>query len=89
MKISVLSRTTEALATLSTIPGLVEATVLLGLRDDAPPGLLVSACEFILEGLYAHRKISRTPERGFFGAEVKSPPPSPEVPPAPRRHYDN
>ncbi len=89
VKISALSRTTEALATLSKIPSLMDATVLLGLRDDAPPGLLVSACEFILEGLYAHRKISRTPERGFFGAEVKAPPASPEPPPAPRRRYDN
>jgi len=31
----------------------------------------VAAAEFVLEGLYAHRRISRNEERGFFAEEKK------------------
>jgi magnesium chelatase subunit I len=55
---------------LNGIQGLMEKTRALGLGSNEPDGVRVSAAEFILEGLYAHRRISRNEERGF-GAEEK------------------
>src|SRR5260370_25604893 len=43
---------------LSGIQGLMEKTGLLGLGPSEPDAMRASAAEFILEGLYAHRRIS-------------------------------
>ena len=61
-----------ALADLKQIQGLVEKLKPLGIgkSDDAPK--LVSAAEFFLEGLVAHRKLSRTEERVFTAQEPSS-----------------
>jgi len=50
------------------VPGLVDAAVAgaLAPRDDAPG--LVAACELILEGLAAHKRISRNEELGYTRA---------------------
>ena len=37
-----------------------------------------SAAEFVLEGLYAHRRISRSEEREFTAGERKREAPTPE-----------
>jgi len=58
----------EALRFLEKVPGLVEITALLGMPEKADPGLVVSACEFILEGLHVQQKIDRTEQRGYVGA---------------------
>ncbi len=52
----------------SVVPGLVDAAVAGGLspRDDVP--LLVAACELILEGLAAEKRISRIDELGYTRA---------------------
>ncbi|HWA57708.1 MAG TPA: magnesium chelatase [Gemmatimonadales bacterium] len=52
----------------SMVPGLVDAAVAGGLaaRDDAPT--LVAACELILEGLAAEKRISRSEELGYVRA---------------------
>jgi len=55
---------------LSGIQGLMEKTKALGLGVNEPDAVRAAAAEFILEGLYAHRRISRNEERGF-GAEEK------------------
>jgi magnesium chelatase subunit I len=52
------------------IQGLMEKTGALGLGSNEPDAVRASAAEFILEGLHAHRRISRNEERGF-GAEEK------------------
>jgi magnesium chelatase subunit I len=44
-----------------------------------------SAGEFILEGLHAHRKISRSEERGFAAEERKRPVQEPEESPRARQ----
>jgi magnesium chelatase subunit I len=62
----------EALAQLRGVPGLLECAPLLGVATEDPPPLLVSAVEFVLEGLYAQRKIGRSDERGFVGPERRS-----------------
>src|SRR5436189_515877 len=56
---------------LGTIQGLLEKVRALGLGSNEPDALRVSAAEFILEGLYAHRRISRSEERGFTAEEKK------------------
>ena len=48
------------------IQGLLETTQKLGIKSKDNPALLVSAAEFILEGLYALKKISRNEELGYF-----------------------
>ena len=52
------------------IQGLMEKTKALGLTSNEPDAVRAAAAEFILEGLHAHRRISRNEERGF-GAEEK------------------
>ncbi len=56
---------------LTNIQGLMEKTGALGLGPSEPDALRASAAEFILEGLYAHRRISRNEEIGFTAGERK------------------
>jgi magnesium chelatase subunit I len=65
---------------LATIQGLVEKLGTLQLGPKDPPALRASAAEFILEGLHAHRRISRSEERGFAAEERKREPHAPEEP---------
>jgi magnesium chelatase subunit I len=58
------------------VQGLVELAEHLGVKADAPPPVLASAVDFILEGLYAQKKITRSEERGYHAAE-----PQPRRPP--------
>ncbi len=60
---------------LSKIQGLLEKTGALGLGASEPDAVRASAAEFILEGLYAHRRISRNEEVGFTAGERKREPP--------------
>ncbi|MFN7996474.1 MAG: magnesium chelatase [Bryobacteraceae bacterium] len=53
---------------LGSIQGLMEKLKTLKLSANEPNAVRASAAEFVLEGLYAHRRISRNEERGF-GAE--------------------
>lgn len=59
---------------LSAIQGLMEKIGVMGVRPQDPPALRASAAEFILEGLYAHRRINRSEERGFTAEERKREP---------------
>jgi magnesium chelatase subunit I len=47
------------------IQGLMEKLSPLGVKAKDDPAMVVAAAEFLLEGLYAHRKLSRSEERGF------------------------
>jgi magnesium chelatase subunit I len=53
------------------IQGLMEKTKALGLTSNEPDAVRAAAAEFILEGLYAHRRISRNEERGFAAEDKK------------------
>jgi magnesium chelatase subunit I len=57
------------------IQGLMEKTAALGLGVSEPDAIRASAAEFILEGLYAHRRINRNEEVGFTAGERKREPP--------------
>jgi magnesium chelatase subunit I len=53
-----------------TVQGLRELAERAGLPAGAPAPFVASAIDFVLEGLYAQKKISRTEERGYSGAEA-------------------
>ncbi len=57
------------LAELHQIQGLVEKLSPLGIGTKDSPERIVSAAEFLLEGMVAHRRISRSEERGFAAPE--------------------
>ncbi len=59
----------------------------LGADGRSGPAGMAAAAEFILEGLWAHKRISRNEERGFHAERPKTPEPreqqttSPAAPP--------
>jgi magnesium chelatase subunit I len=59
----------ELLAGLRTVPGLLSQVSVVGVRAEDPVPLVVSAAEFVLEGLYAHKKIGRSDDVGFTAQE--------------------
>src|SRR5580700_9717578 len=59
----------EALENLNTIQGLIDKLGPLGVAQKESPEQQVSAAEFILEGLYAHKRIGRNEERVFTAGE--------------------
>ena len=59
----------EMIQELSKIQDLLHFTGKLGLGDNESDALRASAGEFILEGLYAHKRISRNEELAFVVAE--------------------
>jgi magnesium chelatase subunit I len=63
---------------LNGIQGLMEKLDCLGITGKDPDPVRASGAEFILEGLYAHRRISRSEERGFTAEERKREPGSEE-----------
>jgi magnesium chelatase subunit I len=63
----------EMVRQLTSIQGLMEKTRALGLTANEPDPVRASAGEFILEGLYANRRISRSEELGFGAEERKRP----------------
>src|SRR5215469_10987983 len=71
-------KSADVMQQLNGIQGLMEKTRALGLSANEPDAVRASAGEFILEGLYAHRKISRSEERGFTAEERKRPVQEPE-----------
>jgi len=56
------------------IQGLMEKLKALSLGANEPDAVRASAAEFVLEGLYAHRRISRSEEKGFTAEERKREP---------------
>jgi magnesium chelatase subunit I len=53
------------------IQGLMEKTKALGLSANEPDAVRAAAAEFVLEGLHAHRRISRNEERGYAAEDKK------------------
>ncbi len=51
------------------VQGLVELAHRAGIAPDAPVPLLAAGIDFVLEGLYSQKKISRNDDRGYHGAE--------------------
>ena len=60
------------------VQGLVELAHRAGIAPDAPVPMLAAGIDFVLEGLYSQKKISRSEERGYHGAEpLRRPQPQP------------
>jgi magnesium chelatase subunit I len=77
----------EALRTLQKIPPLLLAARQLKLREHAD--VLVSGCDFILEGFHALQKINRSEERGYFvERRTTEAPPSEREAGQQRRYYN-
>ena len=71
LKITETMPVAKVLPQLRSIQGLLERVAALGIRPKQNPALAVSAAEFLLEGLYANRRISRSEERGYVAEEKK------------------
>ena len=66
----------EMLESLKGIQGLADKLMPVGVKPKDRPEVLVSAAEFVLEGLHAHKRIGRNEERVFTAGE--KPPKRPE-----------
>jgi magnesium chelatase subunit I len=62
----------DVVAQLQRIPGLLDHVVALGVERGAPAPLVAAAGEFILEGLWAQKKIGRSEDRGFVAPERRT-----------------
>lgn len=62
----------DSLKELQQIQGLFDKLKPLGLEKRAPAEVLVSAAEFLLEGMTAHKRLSRSEERNFSAAEKQT-----------------
>jgi magnesium chelatase subunit I len=78
----------EALAHLKKIQGLLEHVGRLGVKPKDDPGVVTAAAEFILEGLWAHKRISRSEERGYFAEQKKAPEQRDPASRVPRRQFN-
>jgi magnesium chelatase subunit I len=89
LKLDETSSSADMVKELAGIQGLLEKTKLLGLGASEPDAVRAAAAEFILEGLYAHRRISRSEETGFTAEQKRREPPTAaeEAKRAARREY--
>jgi magnesium chelatase subunit I len=71
---------------LKEIQGLFEKLTPLSVKASDAPEVAVAAAEFLLEGMYAHKRLSRSEERGFTAQEKT--PRKPERPEQ-ERDYDD
>ena len=62
----------DSMAELKQIQGLFDRLAPLQITAKSKSEIAVSAAEFLLEGMYAHKRLSRTEERSFTAGERKS-----------------
>jgi magnesium chelatase subunit I len=62
----------ETLEQLKRVPGLLDHVAALGVQPQSPAPLVVAAAEFVLEGLWAQKKIGRSEDKGFVAAERRN-----------------
>jgi magnesium chelatase subunit I len=76
LKINADERSEACLKGFSVVPGLLDLIDRVGLAAKKDPATMVSACELVLEGLVAEKRISRSEELGYVRArtEPKNPP---------------
>jgi magnesium chelatase subunit I len=90
LKIPDVVTTNQRFRQLGQIQSLLEHVGKLGVANRKEEGGAAAAAEMILEGLWAHRRIGRSEERGFY-AEKQQRAPEPrerENPNRPRRNYN-
>jgi len=72
---------------LAKVQGLLENVGKLGVTNRKDEAHAAAAAEMILEGLWAHRRIGRSEERGFYAEKQRAPEPR-ETVSRPRRNYN-
>jgi magnesium chelatase subunit I len=75
LKISTDERSEALLKGFSVVPGLLDLVTQVGLAGKKDPAHMVAACELVLEGLVAEKRISRSEDLGYVRArpEPKGP----------------
>src|SRR6266550_2475353 len=88
LKVPECAPASEALTQLKRIQGLMEQIERVDADGRSGPSGMAAAAEFILEGLWAHKRISRNEERGFHAERPKAPEPREQTPRPPRRQFN-
>jgi magnesium chelatase subunit I len=88
LKLPASASAAETLKQLKGIQGLLDHVGKVGLKSKAPAEDVVAAAEFILEGLWANKRINRSEERGFFAEPRRAPEPREPGPRPPRRQFN-
>jgi magnesium chelatase subunit I len=88
LKLPELAPTDERYRQLSKIQGLLEHTGRIGANDSKNHGAVAAAAEMILEGLWAHRRIGRSEERGYYAEKQKPQEPRESPSRGPRRQFN-
>ncbi len=70
LKVSQHERADLCLKGFRTVPGLLDAVELVGLAGRDEAGVVVAACELVLEGLVAQKRISRNEELGYMRSKL-------------------
>src|SRR5690348_10371465 len=78
----------EQASALRRVHGLFEHVDRLGANGKGDAAASAAAAEFILEGLWSHKRISRNEERGFYAERPKAPEPREQFNRPPRRQYN-
>jgi magnesium chelatase subunit I len=71
LKLAELASTPDRYHQLAKIQGLMENVGRLGVQDRKDTGSAAAAAEMVLEGLWAHRRIGRSEERGFYAEKPR------------------
>ena len=88
LKVAATAKAAEHMAELKKVQGLFDHVPALGVNAKDDPGVQAAAAEFILEGLWAHKRISRSEERGFYAEPRKVPEPRETPSRMPRRQFN-
>jgi magnesium chelatase subunit I len=91
LKVPANASSSEVLAQLKKIQGLFDNLSVLEVIQEDDAAIVTSAAEFILEGLWAHKRINRSEERGYFADARKTPEPRDPREPSgrmPRRQFN-
>jgi magnesium chelatase subunit I len=87
LKLEEAAPSSQMVKELSRIQGLMEKAGMLGLGESEPDAIRAAAAEFVLEGLYAHRRISRNEEVGFVAEPRRREPPDEPKGKSTKRQY--
>src|SRR6266699_1280343 len=88
LKIPENATASDQFAALRRVHGLFDHLERLGTNGKSDPALAAAAGEFILEGLWSHKRISRNEERGFYAERPKPAEPREQFNRPPRRQYN-
>src|SRR6516162_4977487 len=87
LKLPELISTSQRYQQLAKVQGLLDNIGRLGVTNRKDEAHAAAAAEMILEGLWAHRRIGRSEERGFYAEKQRPPEPREQVS-RPRRNYN-